>query len=146
MLQGEDLKERVIDDYRRSLVNAAFASRSYLELQDVDVLAAMITMVMQLVAESPCVSVKLSNWTVLEGTLSRSVRSGESLVGRCFDLSKAYKQIAVSKAVYNTQLSQSVGDPLPPTRLGCSRSPRAVPRQYNTNNVTHTRVPSHVVM
>ena len=34
----------------------------------------------------------------------------------------------------------------PPTRLGCSRSPRAVPRQYNTNNVTHTRVPSHVVM
>ena len=98
LLQGEDLKERVIDDYRRSLVNAAFASRSYLELQDVDVLAAMITMVMQLVAEGPYVSVKLSNGTVLEGTLSRSVRSGESLVGRCFDLSKAYKQIAVSKS------------------------------------------------
>ena len=40
---------------------------------------------------------RLNDGTVLEGTLSRSVRSGESLVGRCFDLSKAYKQIAVSK-------------------------------------------------
>ena len=36
-IQGEDGKERIIDDYRRSHVNSAFASRSYLELQDVDV-------------------------------------------------------------------------------------------------------------
>jgi hypothetical protein len=62
LLQGEDLKERVIDDYRRSLVNSAFASRSYLELQDVDVLAAMITMVMQLVAEGPLRLSEAQRW------------------------------------------------------------------------------------
>lgn len=39
LLQGEDAKERVIDVYKRSLVNAAFASRSYLEFQ-----AARITL------------------------------------------------------------------------------------------------------
>ena len=97
LLQGEDLKERVIDDYRRSMVNSAFASRSYLELQDVDVLAAVITMVMQLINGGPHVSVPLQDGTILEGVISRSVRSGTSLVGRYFDLSKAYKQIAVSK-------------------------------------------------
>ena len=95
LLQGEDMKERVIDDYKRSHVNAAFSSRSYLELQDVDVLAALVTMVMQLIARGPSIQVLLQNGTVLEGTLSKSVQRGESVVGRCFDLSKAYKQIAV---------------------------------------------------
>ena len=96
--QGEDLKERVIDDYKRSLVNAAYASRSYLELEDVDVLAALVTFVMRLVAEGPLVSVVLQDGTELRGTLSRAVASTEALLGRCFDLSKAYKQIAVSES------------------------------------------------
>ena len=97
LLQGEDLKERVIDDYKRSMVNAAFASRSYLELQDVDVLAALVTYVMHLIAGGPQICINLQDGTQLCGSLSAAVKSGDELVGRCFDLSKAYKQIAVSQ-------------------------------------------------
>eukprot|EP00435_Cladocopium_sp_Y103_P018012 s3778_g4.t1 len=97
LLQGEELKERVIDDYKRSMVNLAYGSRSYLELQDVDVLAALITFVMQLIAWGPTVVVELQDGSKLCGELSSAARAGESFMGRCFDLSKAYKQIAVSK-------------------------------------------------
>ena len=98
LIQGEDGKERIIDDYRRSHVNSAFASRSYLELQDVDVLAALVTLLMNLLKAGPHVSIPLSDGTVLRGQLSRAARSQEALLGRCFDLSKAYKQLAVSEA------------------------------------------------
>ena len=86
----------MVDDYKRSMVNAAFASRSYLELQDVDVLAVLVTFVMRLIAEGPEVQVGLQDGAQLCGRLSTAVRAGEGLVGRCFDLSKAYRQIAVS--------------------------------------------------
>ena len=98
LVQGDDGKERIIDDYRRSHVNAAFASRSYLELQDVDVLAALITLLMHLLKGGHDVSLPLSDGTVLRGKLSRAAMSGEAILGRCFDLSKAYKQLAVSTA------------------------------------------------
>eukprot|EP00435_Cladocopium_sp_Y103_P008155 s2534_g2.t1 len=97
LLQGEDMKERVIDDYKRSMVNSAFASRSYLELQDVDVLAALITLVMQLLAGGVNISLDLSDGTQLKGVLCKSAQACAGLDGRGFDLSKAYKQIAVSK-------------------------------------------------
>eukprot|EP00435_Cladocopium_sp_Y103_P055901 s883_g18.t1 len=98
LLQGEELKERVIDDYKRSLVNAAFSSRSYLELQDVDILAALVTLVMKLVASGNIAAVELSDGMVLRAPLSKAVKAGTGFVGRCFDLSKAYKQIAVSSS------------------------------------------------
>ena len=98
LVQGDEGKERIIDDYRRSHVNSAFASRSYLELQDVDVLAALITLLMRLLREGPKIAIQLSDGTVLHGRLSRAARSGEAILGRCFDLSKAYKQLAVSVA------------------------------------------------
>ena len=98
LVQGDDGKERIIDDYRRSHVNAAFASRSYLELQDVDVLASLITLLMRLLKEGPQVSLQLSDGTVLHGRLSSAAMAGEAILGRCFDLSKAYKQLAVSSA------------------------------------------------
>jgi hypothetical protein len=98
LVQGDDGKERIIDDYRRSHVNAAFASRSYLELQDVDVLASLITLLMRLLKEGPQVSLQLSDGTVLHGRLSNAAMAGEAILGRCFDLSKAYKQLAVSSA------------------------------------------------
>lgn len=68
LVQGEDGKERIIDDYRRSHVNAAFASRSYLELQDVGVLAALTTLLMHLLREGPHISIPLSDSTVLKRT------------------------------------------------------------------------------
>eukprot|EP00435_Cladocopium_sp_Y103_P018632 s3736_g4.t1 len=97
LLQGDDNKERIIDDYRRSHVNAAFASRSYLDLQDVDVLAALLVMLTQILRDGPNVEVHLSDGTSLKGRLSAASLSKDALVGRCFDLSKAYKQLAVSK-------------------------------------------------
>eukprot|EP00435_Cladocopium_sp_Y103_P062657 s123_g24.t1 len=96
LLQGEEGKERIIDDHRRSHVNAAYASRSYLELQDVDVLAALLTLLMKLLHGGPTVELALSDGTVLSGHLSNMAKSKAKLVGRCFDLSKAYKQMAVS--------------------------------------------------
>ena len=75
LLQGEESKERIIDDYKRSMVNLAYGSRSYLELQDVDVLAALITYVMQLLARGPAVHIELQDGTQLKGNF---IRSGES--------------------------------------------------------------------
>ena len=70
------------------MVNAAFASRSYLELQDVNILAALVTYLMRLASQGPTVT----------GQMASAVSSGKALMGRCFDLSKAYKQIAVSQS------------------------------------------------
>ena len=72
LLQGEELKERAIDAYKRSLVNASFASRSYLGLQDVDVHSALVTYVMRLVSEGPCIQVELQDGTKLCGVLGFS--------------------------------------------------------------------------
>eukprot|EP00435_Cladocopium_sp_Y103_P032079 s2147_g8.t1 len=94
--EGEEGKERIIDDYRRSHVNSASASRSYLELQDVDVFAALLTLLMKLLHSGPKVELALSDGTILSGHLSNMAKSKAKLVGRCFDLSKAYKQMAVS--------------------------------------------------
>ena len=70
----------------RNHVNAAFASRSYLELQDVGVQAALTTLLTHLLREGLHISIPLSDSTVLKGQLSRVARSGEALLGRCFDL------------------------------------------------------------
>eukprot|EP00435_Cladocopium_sp_Y103_P038593 s2607_g10.t1 len=90
-------EEETTTKRERSHVNAAFASRSYLDLQDVDVLAALLVMLTQIFRDGPNVEVHLSDGTSLKGRLSAAARSKDALVGRCFDLSKAYKQLAVSK-------------------------------------------------
>ena len=63
-----------------------------------DVLAALITLLMHLLKGGHDVFLPLSDGTVLKGKLSRAAMSGEAILGRCFDLSKAYKQLAVSTA------------------------------------------------
>ena len=98
LVQGEEGKERIIDDYRRSLVNSAFASRSYLALEDVDIITAVLHLVMKLACSGPLVALTLTDGTVLRGKLSRAARNRDKIVGRCFDLSKAYKQVAVSSS------------------------------------------------
>jgi len=67
LVQGDDGKERIIDDYRRSHVNAAFASRSYLELQDVDVLAAPYNPLNALAERRPRCFPPAFRWYGLEG-------------------------------------------------------------------------------
>ena len=66
---------RVIDDARKSSVNAAYSSTTKLQLQDVDYAANMVLLLM------------------IEAT-SAGLELGD-LLGKTFDLTKAYKQLAI---------------------------------------------------
>ena len=74
LFQGSSRKVRIIDDAKKSCVNEAFSSTVKLQLQDVDYVASMITFVAKEAA-------------------SRGISL--DLKGKTFDLSKAYKQLAV---------------------------------------------------
>ena len=76
--QGESRKVRVIDDAKASALNCAYSSAVKLELQDADYIAAMAFQLMK------------------RASRSRHV-SGQHWLGKTFDLSKAYKQLAVTE-------------------------------------------------
>ena len=75
LFQGANNKVRVIDDAKQSSVNAAYSSTVKLQLQDVDYAAAMVVEIMRV---STGLGVRAMEW-----------------LGKTFDLSKAYKQLAV---------------------------------------------------
>eukprot|EP00435_Cladocopium_sp_Y103_P057714 s379_g20.t1 len=75
LFQGSNNKVRVIDDAKQSAVNSAYTSTVKLQLQDVDYAAAMVVFLMHEVSQS---RFKTGRW-----------------LGKTFDLSKAYKQLAV---------------------------------------------------
>ena len=75
LFQGSNQKVRVIDDAKESAVNSAYSSTVKLQLQDVDYAAAMALGAMK--------EVGLSTSDALDW------------LGKTFDLSKAYKQLAV---------------------------------------------------
>ena len=75
LFQGANNKVRVIDDAKQGAVNAAYSSTVKLQLQDVDYAAAMVMEIMRMSAGA---QVQLHEW-----------------LGKTFDLSKAYKQLAV---------------------------------------------------
>ena len=75
LFQGANNKIRVIDDAKQSGVNSAYSSMVKLQLQDVDYAAAMVLGAMQAASTS---DVAILEWC-----------------GKTFDLSKAYKQLAV---------------------------------------------------
>ena len=75
LFQGAANKVRVIDDAKQSAVNAAYSSTVKLQLQDVDYVAAMTMETMKQAAQR---DLPLESW-----------------LGKTFDLSKAYKQLAV---------------------------------------------------
>ena len=74
LFQGSSGKVRIIDDAKKSCVNEALSSTVKLQLQDVDYVASMITLMAKEAA-------------------SRGISL--DLKGKTFDLSKAYKQLAV---------------------------------------------------
>ena len=78
LYQGESRKVRVIDDAKTSALNTAYTSTVKLELQDVDYIAAMVFHLMSAISHGGHVNRQL--W-----------------VGKTFDLSKAYKQLAVQE-------------------------------------------------
>ena len=75
LFQGSNQKVRLIDGAKQSAVNSAYSSTVKLQLQDVDCAAAMVIGAMR--------EVGLSTSDALDW------------LGKTFDLSKAYKQLAV---------------------------------------------------
>lgn len=96
LYQGEDKKIRVIDNYRDSGVNAAFGSSSYLALQDTDFIIGFLRFFMWVVGNDEEVVVPLTDGSVLRGTWHSTAKAKPSLLGRCVDLSKAYRQVAIA--------------------------------------------------
>ena len=96
LYQGEDRKIRVIDNYRDSGVNAAFASSSYLALQDTDFIIGFLRFFMWVVNNNEEVVVPLTDGTVLRGPWHSTTKDRPPLLGRCVDLSKAYRQVAIA--------------------------------------------------
>ena len=98
LVLGDDEKERTIDGYRLRPVDVALPSRLHLGLHYVKVMSALVTRLICLLREVPHVSIQLPDGAVLRGMLSRTARSGEAFLWRCFDLPKAYKQRVASVA------------------------------------------------
>ena len=95
LYQGEGKKIRIIDNYRDSAVNSAFAATSYIALQDTDFVVGLLRFFMQIARHQEEVVVELSNGRVLRGKWRCSMKKRPKLLGRCVDLSKAYKQVAI---------------------------------------------------
>eukprot|EP00435_Cladocopium_sp_Y103_P017424 s1635_g4.t1 len=77
LVQGAELKLRPIDDCLEAQLNLAYTVTSYLKLQDVDYIAGL--------------ALKIAERTVSQA----GGPGGEAWVGKCLDLSKAYKQMGV---------------------------------------------------
>ena len=108
LLQGEDQKPRVIDNLRDSGVNAAFGSSSYLSMHDCDFVTSLCLFVSKVWANRSEVSVTLETGEVLRGPWHNC-----EWVGRCFDLSKAYKQVPIKEASLKYAVIAM------PSRTGC---------------------------
>ena len=97
LLQGEDQKPRVIDNLRDSGVNAAFASSSYLTMFDCDWTTALAVFIARVWSNTSEVVVPMTDGSTLRGLWHRSMVGQVPWLGRCFDLSKAYKQVPVAE-------------------------------------------------
>ena len=95
LYQGEEGKIRVIDNYRDSAVNSAFASSSYLALQDTDFIVGFLRFLMIVSSNPHEVVIPLRDGRVLRGKWHETLRERPQLLARCVDLSKAYKQVAI---------------------------------------------------
>ena len=95
LLQGAKAKPRVIDDCRASGLNSSFSSTERLRLQDLDYVVAMVRLAGRMSCKHS-VRMDLSSGEVLCG--DRVLPAGSEWLGRCVDLAKAYKQMAVPRA------------------------------------------------
>ena len=93
--QGDERKVRIIDNYKDSGVNQAFGSSSFIALQDTDFMVGLLKFLMNVTANRHEVTVPLSDGRVETGRWHSSIADRPALMGRCVDLSKAYKQVAI---------------------------------------------------
>ena len=77
LVQGAEMKLRPIDDCHEAQLNQAYSVTSYLKLQDVDYIAGLAL----------CIAERLA--------AGDNGPAREPWLGKCLDLSKAYKQMAV---------------------------------------------------
>lgn len=77
LVQGAEMKLRPIDDCLESQLNQAYTSTSYLKLQDIDFITGFALRVAEAVAGG------------------RQRHGSGAWKGKCLDLSKAYKQMAI---------------------------------------------------
>ena len=83
---GEDVKPRVIDDAKESGLNSAYMSKEKMDLHDFDHVSSIASYISSQLVERQS-----------EGKgLHEEVKRNLDWVGRCLDLSKAYKQIPIS--------------------------------------------------
>jgi hypothetical protein len=95
--QGEAV--RVIDDYSENGVNATVGTSERIDVGGLDSILAIAKVVLASVdAESRSVAISLSNGSTLKGSLhaSLSPAGARALLGKVFDLSKAYRRLARS--------------------------------------------------
>ena len=96
LLQGEDLKPRVIDNYKTSGVNAAFGTSSHLDLHDTDMICCFLAFLLGVFSGDSNIQIELSSGECLTGRRHPDYNSQPQLLGRGIDLSKAYKQVSVA--------------------------------------------------
>ena len=84
--QGEDVKPRVIDDAKESGLNAAYTAKEKMDLHDFDHVSSIASYI----------GSRLLETNSREGRLHAEMRTNMNWLGRCLDLSKAYKQIPIS--------------------------------------------------
>ena len=96
LLQGEEQKARIIDNCKESRINEAFGSSSHLALHDTDYIGGFLKFVTTVLSNRERVVIPLLSGEVLTGSWHSDFDQQPRLLGRCVDLSKAYKQIAVS--------------------------------------------------
>ena len=94
IIQGS--KPRVIDDLRECCINEAFTIVDRLWLHDIDFVASMLAFLANSLSDGVGVSMNLQDGRVLSGELRKDFSSKQRWHGKCLDLAKAYKQIAVS--------------------------------------------------
>ena len=90
LLQGEDQKPRVIDDFKMSAVNSSYGSTSYLNLQDADFLSCFLMHLGKLLSTRSHGGPERTTEDVHADWLA-----DPGFEGRGVDLTKAYKQLSV---------------------------------------------------
>ena len=78
LVQGSEMKLRPIDDCLESQLNQAYTSTSYLKLQDLDYVTSLALRIAEAVSEK------------------RQKHGSGRWLGKCLDLSKAYKQMGIA--------------------------------------------------
>lgn len=91
-------KPRIIDDMKSSRVNAAFTQVDKLALHDVDFLSTLAGLIGEQLVRPDGLEVSFASGEVLRGERHPDFEQRFEWHGRCLDLSKAYKQVPVSKA------------------------------------------------